>query len=91
MPEETSEKSREAFKEAEARIQEALKTDATGLDLSRLGLAEVPESLGTWQQFLAVRSGKMANPCPPEVGLRMAKLWDAIQKSAAQGGALVQL
>ena len=51
----------------------------------------VPESLGTWQQFLAVRAGKLQNPCPPEVGLRMAKLWDAIKQSAAQGGALVQL
>lgn len=52
---------------------------------------EVPESMGTWQQFLAVRSGDLPNPCPPEVGLRMAKLWDAIQQSAAQDGALVQL
>lgn len=52
---------------------------------------EVPESLGTWQQFLAVRNGTLPNPCPPEVGLRMARLWDAIQKSAAQGGALVRV
>jgi hypothetical protein len=33
-----------------------------------------------------VRNGEMANPCPPEVGLRMARLWDMIQASAAQGG-----
>ena len=46
----------------------------------------VPPSLGVWEQFLAVRSGQLANPCPPEVGLRMARLWDAIQSSAAQGG-----
>jgi predicted dehydrogenase len=46
----------------------------------------VPPSLGVWEQFLAVRGGEMANPCPPEVGLRMARLWDAIQASAAQGG-----
>jgi len=45
-----------------------------------------PPSLGAWQQFLAVRTGQMANPCPPEVGLRMAQLWDALQASAAQGG-----
>jgi hypothetical protein len=51
----------------------------------------VPESLGTWQQFLAVRAGTLDNPCPPEVGLRMARLWDAIQASAAHNGALVQL
>ncbi len=47
---------------------------------------ELPESLGTWQQFLRVRSGEMENPCPPEIGLRMARLWDAIRASAAQGG-----
>lgn len=46
----------------------------------------VPASLGAWQQFLAVREGRMANPCPPEVGLRMALLYDAIRASAAQGG-----
>jgi hypothetical protein len=37
-----------------------------------------------------VRNGKRPNPCPPEVGLRMAKLWDAIQASAAQNGAPVR-
>jgi predicted dehydrogenase len=47
---------------------------------------EVPPSLGVWQQFLAVRDGVIANPCPPEVGLRMARLWDAIRASAAQNG-----
>ena len=52
---------------------------------------ETPESMGTWQQFLAVRSGALQNPCPPEVGQRMAKLWDAIKKSAAQGGGLVSV
>jgi predicted dehydrogenase len=47
---------------------------------------KVPASLGVWEQFLAVREGRMANPCPPEVGLRMARLWDAIVASAARGG-----
>lgn len=46
----------------------------------------VPPSLGVWEQFLDVRAGKMENPCPPQVGLRMAKLWDAINASAQQGG-----
>jgi predicted dehydrogenase len=50
----------------------------------------VPRSLGVWEQFLAVREGRLPNPCPPEVGLRMARLWDAIQASAAQGGRPVQ-
>ena len=43
-------------------------------------------SLGVWEQFLDVRAGKMENTCPPQVGLRMAKLWDAINASAQQGG-----
>lgn len=66
------------------------------LEMARAGETEltpvpVPESLGTWQQFLAVRDGRLANPCPPEVGLRMARLWDAITESSARGGALVTL
>jgi predicted dehydrogenase len=47
---------------------------------------KVPPTLGVWEQFLDVRAGRMENPCPPEVGLRMAKLWDAINASAAEGG-----
>ena len=51
-----------------------------------LAPVEVPPSRGVWEQFLAVRTGTLPNPCPPEVGLRMARLWDAIQASAAQNG-----
>ncbi len=51
----------------------------------------VPASMGTWEQFVAVRSGQMDNPSPPEIGLRMALLWDAIRASAAQNGAVVQI
>ncbi len=51
---------------------------------------EVPASLGVWEQFLAVRNGQMANPCPPEVGLRMAKLYDAIKESSSKHGAVVK-
>ncbi len=50
---------------------------------------KVPPSRGVWEQFLAVRSGRMPNPCPPDVGLRMASLYDAIRASAAQHGAPV--
>ena len=61
------------------------------LNLQRPGQAQpepvaVPASLGVWQQFLAVRNNEMPNPCPPEVGLRMAHLWDAMIASSAQGG-----
>jgi len=47
---------------------------------------KVPPSLGVWEQFLAVRAGHIDNPCPPEVGLRMARLYDAIVESASQAG-----
>ena len=64
------------------------------LELQRHGARQlrqlkVPPSLGVWEQFLCVRNGQMPNPCPPEVGLRMARLWDAVRASAAQGGAPV--
>jgi len=49
-----------------------------------------PASNGVWEQFLAVRGGDIPNPGPPEVGLRMALLWDAIQASAAQGAVPVR-
>ena len=48
MPEKEKE---EAFAEAEKRIQEALRGNATRLYLSRLGLAELPESLGQLTQL----------------------------------------
>ncbi len=51
----------------------------------------VPASTGAWEQFLAVRSGRIDNPSPPEIGLRMARLWDAIRASAAKDGAVVHL
>jgi predicted dehydrogenase len=43
-----------------------------------------------WEQFLDVHAGRIPNPSPPEIGLRMAHLWDAIQASAAAGGAVVR-
>ncbi len=57
----------------------------------RLTPVRVPVSLGQWEQFRMVRTGQIENPCPPEVGLRMARLWDAIQASAAQGGQPVKI
>jgi predicted dehydrogenase len=64
------------------------------LEIQRAGAkalrkVKVPASLGVWEQFLAVREGRVVNPCPPEVGLRMARLWDAIVASAARGGQTV--
>ena len=57
----------------------------------KLRPVKTPPSLGVWEQFLAVRSGQIPNPSPPEVGLRMAKLWDAIRTSAEQQGQIVKV
>lgn len=74
-----------------------LRTGAWGemLDMQRHGnktfrKVKVAPSKGPWEQFLLVRSGQITNPSPPEVGLRMAKLWDAVRASAAQNGAPVR-
>lgn len=61
------------------------------LDMQKYGATSfrkvrVPASQGVWEQFLAVRRGSIPNPCPPEVGLRMARLYDAINASAALNG-----
>jgi predicted dehydrogenase len=66
------------------------------LELQRSGrrrLRRVPTetSVSVWKRFLDVRNGEAANPNPPEVGLRMARLWDAIRLSAQNGGAVVTL
>jgi predicted dehydrogenase len=57
----------------------------------RLSPVRSVPSRTVWEQFLAVRSGSEANPSPPEVGMKMARLWDAIRESSAQGGAVVRL
>lgn len=51
----------------------------------------VPPTLGVWEQFLAVRNGDIINPSPPEIGLRMAHLWDAIKASSLDDGRPVQI
>lgn len=65
------------------------------LDVQRAGRRQLhrvrlARPSGVWEQFVAVREGRMENPCPPEVGLRMARLWDAIRASAARGGAPIR-
>jgi len=65
------------------------------LELQRHGAARlarvgsVPKRT-VWEQFLSVRRGDEPNPSPPEVGLRMARLWDAIRTSSDAGGAVVR-
>lgn len=40
--------------------------------------------------FNQVKAGEIENPSPVSQGLKMAKLWDAVKDSAAQGGMPVQ-
>ena len=56
---------------------------------SELSPVEVVASHGAWEQFMYVCRGEITNPSPPEVGLRMAILWDMIRASAQRGGAPV--
>ena len=50
-----------------------------------------PEAATVWDTFLKVRSGEIANPSPPEVGLRMIRLYDAIRLSAKEGGRVAKI
>jgi len=77
--------------------QAILRTDIWGesLELQRDsddGLRPVPliDPVTVWQRFVDVRAGHIDNPAPPESGLRMARLWDAIRASAARGGAMIR-
>jgi predicted dehydrogenase len=87
--------------ESEIRIfgtKGMLRTGIWGEFLEKMGTGEdkfhpvsVPRRQSTWLHFLAVRSGELKNPTPPEVGLRMAKLWDAIVESSARNGLPVRV
>ena len=75
-----------------------LRTGAWGRELEiqksgeeKLSPVAVAPDRGVWDQFMDVRSGCIPNPSPPEVGLRMARLWDAMQASAADGGRPVKI
>jgi predicted dehydrogenase len=66
------------------------------LEIQRSGSSQLRKvrsvaGMPVWEQFLNVRSGRIPNPSPPEIGLRMARLWDAIRRSTAQAGAVVRL
>lgn len=54
-------------------------------DASEFSPVPYPSSSGPWEQFLRVRRGELANPCPAETGLRFARLMDMIRKSATTG------
>ena len=50
-----------------------------------------PPASTVWDTFLSVRAGEIPNPSPPEVGLRMIRLYDAICLSAQNGGQIVKI
>jgi len=50
-----------------------------------------PAASTVWDTFLNVRAGRIENPSPPEVGLRMIRLYDAICQSAQNGGQIVKI
>lgn len=54
-------------------------------------VVDLPPDRGVWHTFLRVRNGEIENPTPPEVGLRMIALWEALKKSAARGGKVVKV
>jgi predicted dehydrogenase len=66
---------------------ETLELQRAGSDRLRKVRSVAP--MPVWEQFLNVRAGRSPNPSPPEVGLRMARLWDAIRESAGRGGAMI--
>lgn len=68
---------------------ERLELQRTGSGRLRKVRSVLP--LPIWEQFLNVRAGREINPSPPEVGLRMARLWDAIRASTERGGAVVAI
>ena len=68
---------------------ERLELQRTGS--SRLRSVRSVAPMRIWDQFLNVRAGHTVNPSPPEVGLRMARLWDAIRESTGRGGAVISL
>lgn len=47
---------------------------------------ECHDHKGAWEQFLKVRRVELKNPCPPEVGLRFARLMDMIRFSISKRG-----
>jgi predicted dehydrogenase len=68
---------------------EALELQRAGA--SRLRKVRSIAPIPVWEQFLNVRDGREPNPSPPEVGLRMARLWDAIRASAGRGGSVIEI
>ena len=51
----------------------------------------VEEDHGIWGTFLRASAGHIPNPSPPEHGLRMSELWEAIKESGYRGGAPIRI
>ena len=51
----------------------------------------LPPKSSVWNTFLKVCSKEIDNPSPPEIGLRMIRLYDAICLTAAEGGRIMKI
>lgn len=65
------------------QIQKENDKEAQGIPL--------PPQSSVWNTFLRVCAKEINNPSPPEIGLRMIRLYDAICLSAAEGGRAIKI
>ena len=61
---------------AVARIGSVFDPKAPDYEDGSLREVRLPPHRGVWQQFLAIRRGELENSSPPELGLRVARLYD---------------
>ena len=76
---------------AVARAGDLSDPNDPGDEDGRFREVRLPPHRGAWQQFLKIRRGELENSSPPELGLRMARLYEAILESTARGGAPVTM
>ena len=72
-----------------ARAGDLSNPDRLGDEDGNFREVRLPPYRGVWDQFLKIRNGELENSSPPELGLRMAHIYEAILASSARGGAPV--
>lgn len=75
---------------ARYHLDEMLGTGLAKVARARLTKVRSVQPMHVWQRILNARDGREPSPSPPEVGLRMARLWDAIQEPTARDGAVIR-
>lgn len=76
---------------AVARLGNVFDPKAPDYEDGSLREVRLPPNRGVWQRFLQIHAGQLENTSPPELGLRVARLYEAILESAARGGAPVTM